>query len=210
MEDKTQSTNYKMILFRKLRNHQVEETTSYIWGLDIELVKNVNTLTINIVATILVAFAAIIVLVSLIVIKFRVSNSIEDGMANIGVLKSIGYTSRQILSSIILQFILIALCASVVGIALSYVLMPLIGGIISTLSGLIWIQNFDMMVNLISIFFVTFCVVIVTLLSAFVYEKFYLLRHFVEVFKHIVLEKITFLWRKRKVVFISYLLLNQC
>ena len=41
------------------------ETNSYIWGLDIDLVKSVNTLTINIVATILVAFAAIIVLVSL-------------------------------------------------------------------------------------------------------------------------------------------------
>ena len=82
-------------------------------------------------------------LVSLIVIKFRVSNSIEDGMANIGVLKAIGYTSGQILSSIILQFILIALSASVVGIALSYVLMPFIGGIISTLSGLVWVQSFD-------------------------------------------------------------------
>ena len=149
----------------------VGETTSYIWGLDIELVKNVNTLTINIVATILVAFAAIIVLVSLIVIRFRVSNSIEDGMANIGVLKAIGYTSRQILSSIILQFILIALSASVVGVALSYVLMPFIGGIISTLSGLVWIQSFDIIINLVSIFLVVFCVVIVTLLSAFRVRK---------------------------------------
>ena len=128
-------------------------------------------MTINIVATILIAFAAIIVLVSLIVIRFRVSNSIEDGMANIGVLKAIGYTSRQILSSIILQFILIALSASMVGIALSYVLMPFIGGIISTLSGLVWIQSFDIIINLVSIFLVVFCVVIVTLLSAFRIRK---------------------------------------
>ena len=128
-------------------------------------------MTINIVATILVAFATIIVLVSLIVIRFRVSNSIEDGMANIGVLKAIGYTSRQILSSIILQFILIAFSASVVGIALSYVLMPFLGSIISTLSGLVWIQSFDLNINLVSIFLVVFCVVIVTLLSAFRVRK---------------------------------------
>ena len=65
-------------------------------------------LPINMVAMILVAFAAVIVLVSLIVIKFRVTNSIDDGIINIGVLKAVGYTSRQILASITLQFMLIA------------------------------------------------------------------------------------------------------
>ena len=80
----------------------------FSWEMDIEMVKSVSTLTINMVAMILVAFAAVIVLVSLIVIKFRVTNSIDDGIVNIGVLKAIGYTSRQILASIALQFMLIA------------------------------------------------------------------------------------------------------
>ncbi|AWE09320.1 ABC transporter permease [Lysinibacillus sp. 2017] len=171
MEDKTQSTNLLSDFTKEFPQSTVSEKNSYIWGLDIEMVKNVNTLTVNIVAIILVAFATIIVLVSLIVIKYRVSNSIEDGMTNIGTLKAIGYTSRQILSSIILQFTLIAFSASVVGIVLSYCLMPLIGGIISSLSGLLWIQSFDMIVNLISIFFVTICVVIVTFVSAFRIRK---------------------------------------
>ncbi|MFJ7735573.1 FtsX-like permease family protein [Lysinibacillus sp. NPDC097287] len=171
MEDYTQSTKLLYDFNKEFPQSASGETTSYFWGLDIEMVKNVSMLTINIIATILVAFSAIIVIVSLIVIKFRVSNNIEDGLENIGVLKSIGYTSRQILSSIILQYILIALSASVVGIALSYSLMPLIGSIISTLSGLIWNQSFDMMVNLISIFIVAACVVIVTLVSAFRVRK---------------------------------------
>ncbi|TDX97818.1 UNVERIFIED_CONTAM: putative ABC transport system permease protein [Lysinibacillus xylanilyticus] len=167
MEDETQST--------KLLNDFIKEfpqsTVGDIWTLDIEMVKSVSTLTINIIAMILVAFAAIIVLVSLIVIKYRVSNSIEDGMTNIGVLKAIGYTSRQILSSIILQFVLIAFSASVVGIALSYCLMPFIGSIISSLSGLIWYQGFNMIINLANIFIVAFCVVIVALISAFRVRK---------------------------------------
>lgn len=170
MKDRTKSSQLKNDFIQNVKKSQLEDTT-YIFGLDIELVKNVNTLTINLIATILVAFSAIIVLVSLIVIKFRISNSIEDGMVNIGVLKSIGYTSRQIFTSILLQYIMIALSASVVGIALSYVLMPLFGSIISTISGLIWIQRFDMVVNIISIFFVTICVVVVTLLSAFRIRK---------------------------------------
>ena len=166
MEDITQSTKL-MNDFKKEFPQQVDEPTSNIWGLDIEMVKSVNTMTVNIVAMILVAFAIIIVLVSLIVIKYRISNSIEEGMANIGTLKAIGYTSRQILSSIILQFVFIALGASVVGVALSYALMPLIGGIITSLSGLICTQIFDMFINFICIALVVLSVVVVTLLSAF-------------------------------------------
>ncbi len=167
MEDKMQSSKLNNDFIKEVQQSQLDKPASYILGLDIELVKNVSTLTINFIATILVAFAAIIVLVSLIVIRFRVSNSIEDGMGNIGVLKAVGYTSRQILSSIILQFILIVICGSVAGIMLSYVLMPFFGGIISSLSGLIWNQRFDIIINLVSIILIVFCVVIVTLLSAF-------------------------------------------
>ena len=170
MEDQTQSSKLQNDFNNKFQQ-STEGTNSYIWGLDIELVKGVNTLTINMVATILVAFAIIIVLVSLIVIKFRVSNSIEDGMANIGVLKAIGYTSKQILSSIILQFSIIALCGSVIGIALSYVLMPFFGAIITTLSGLIWIQSFDLVINIVTIVLVALSVLVVTLLSAFRVRK---------------------------------------
>ncbi|MDR4887803.1 ABC transporter permease [Fredinandcohnia sp. QZ13] len=170
MKDKTQSSKVLSDFSNEFPQSIVGESTSYIWGLDIELVKNVSTLTINIIATILVIFAAIIVLVSLIVIRFRISNSIEDGMTNIGTLKAIGYTSGQILSSIILQFSLIALIASIVGVALSYGLMPFIGGILSSLSGLVWVQSFDGIMNLISIFLVMLSVV-VTILSAFRVRK---------------------------------------
>lgn len=167
MEEKTESPKLLNDFTKKFPQTIAGETSSYVLGLDIEIVKNVSTLTINIIATILVAFAAIIVLISLIVITFRVSNSIEDGMGNIGVLKAIGYTSRQILSSIILQFIVIVFCAGVAGIALSYLLMPFFGGAISSISGLVWIQKFDLLINFVSIMLVSFLVVMVTLLSAF-------------------------------------------
>lgn len=171
MKDKTQSSKLLNDFTKEFPQSMVGETTSYILGLDIEMVKSVNTLTINIVATILVAFAAIIILVSLIVIKFRVSNSIDDGMENIGVLKAIGYTSRQILSSILVQFLIIALSASTAGVGLSYGLMPFLGDILTSLSGLVWVQSFDLNINLVSIFLVIFCVVIVTLLSALSVRK---------------------------------------
>ncbi len=169
MEDSTQSSELLNDFNTEFPQLTVGGAT--IWALDIEITKSVSMMTINIIAMILVAFSAIIVLVSLIVIKYRVSNSIEDGMSNIGVLKAIGYSSRQILSSIILQFVFISFLASIVGVALSYGLMPFIGNLISSLSGLIWHQKFDVLNNLVDIFIIAFCVVIVTLLSAFRVRK---------------------------------------
>ncbi|MDR0269327.1 FtsX-like permease family protein [Paenibacillus sp.] len=136
------------------------------WGADIVMMKNVNTMTVNTVAMILVAFAAVIVLVSLIVIKFRVTNSIDDGMVNIGVLKAVGYTSWQIIASMAVQFMLIALSASVIAVLISYTVMPVFGGIISSLSGLLWSQSFDIAINCASILLVAVLVLTATLISS--------------------------------------------
>lgn len=133
---------------------------------DIEIMKQVSGLTINMVAMILVAFAAVIVLVSLIVIRFRVTNLIEDGIVNIGVLKAIGYTSRQIVTAYVWQFALISLLASIAGVALSYAFFPMFGSIIASLTGLLWAQGLNVVLNLASIVFVVVSVMAVALLSS--------------------------------------------
>lgn len=133
---------------------------------DIEVMKQVSGLPTNMVAMILVAFAAVIVLVSLIVIRFRVTSMIEDGIANIGVLKALGYTSRQIAAAYIWQFALVSLLAGIAGVALSYAFFPMFGGIIASLTGLLWVQGFDVVLNLASILFVLVSVAAVALLSS--------------------------------------------
>ncbi len=170
-KDPTQSPRL-IVDFRKQFPQPNEGMSApFSWVNDIEMVKSVSTLPINMVAMILVAFAAVIVLVSLIVIKFRVTNSIDDGIINIGVLKAVGYTSRQILASITLQFMLIAFSAGVFGIAVSYAVMPLFGGIITTLSGLLWTQHLDASINFASILIVVVLMLIVILLSSMRIKK---------------------------------------
>jgi len=130
-----------------------------------EIMKQVSGLTINLVAMILVAFAALIVLVALIVIRFRVTNMIEDGIVNIGVLKALGYTSRQIAAAYIGQFVLISLMAGVAGVALSYAFFPAFGGIMASLTGLLWVEGWDAASNSASLSFVVLSVAGVALLS---------------------------------------------
>lgn len=137
----------------------------YFWGEEIEEIKTANTMTVNIIAIILVAFSAIIVIVSLIVIKFRVSNSIEDGMVNIGILKANGYSSNQIIMSMVIQFMSITIIAGVLGVASSYLIFPLFGGVISSLSGLLWTVSFNGLINLCSIAIVAILVLAVIFFS---------------------------------------------
>lgn len=138
---------------------------------NIEFTKSSNGITINIIAMILVAFAAVVLLVSLIVIKSRVNDSIEDAIVNIGILKAVGYTSSQIVYSINLQFICITTIAGLVGTSISYLLIPVFGIVVSTMSGLLWINGFNPTVNLVSILIVVILVPLVTLLSSLQIRK---------------------------------------
>ncbi len=121
------------------------------WEQNLEGVKLVRTITANIGAMIVVAFALVVVLVCLLVIKFRVGNSIEEDMQNIGALRATGYTGRQIMASYGLQFSLLALAAGIPGIALSYAAAVPTSAMLAAQTGLKWAQGFDPLISLVSL-----------------------------------------------------------
>lgn len=136
------------------------------FSLDLALVSLSRVMMASIIAVMMVAFAAIITAVCLIVVKFRIGNSIEEDMAKIGSLKSIGYTSGQIILSIVMQFCMIALAGSVVGIALSYTTIPALSNVFAHQTGLMWTQGFDSLISGIALCSVLLVVIIVSYLSA--------------------------------------------
>jgi putative ABC transport system permease protein len=111
--------------------------------MDLDLVELARCMMASMVSVMMVMFALIILIVCLLVVRFRIINSIEEDIMKIGSLKSIGYTSRQVILSIILQFSLIAGIGSIVGIALSYPVLPSISAVFEQQSGLKWEQGFD-------------------------------------------------------------------
>ncbi len=111
--------------------------------IDIELIGLSRCMMATMISVMMVVFALIIVAVCLLVVWFRIANSIEDDMMKLGSLKSIGYTSRQIILIIMLQFGLIAGIGSVAGIALSYPALPAVSAVYEQQSGLKWMQGFD-------------------------------------------------------------------
>lgn len=134
-------------------------------AIDIELIELSRCMMATMVAAMMVLFALIVVAVCLLVVRFRIVNSIEDDMMKIGSLKAIGYTVRQIRLSLLLQYLLIAGIGSIAGIALSYPVLPAISAIFEQQSGLKWVQGFDGVISGAALAIILLIILLVVLLA---------------------------------------------
>ena len=130
-------------IIRQETHISATELDNLVYCIGLPLIKFSRVMMAELVSIFMVTFAALIVLVCMAVIRFRISNTIDEGMQKIGSLKAIGYTSKQIIFSIVLQFTQIALVGSIAGILLSYPLIPTISNLFAQQSGLMWVQGFD-------------------------------------------------------------------
>ncbi len=135
------------------------------WFESMPNIKSARTLTADIGGAIIVCFSFIIILVSLLVIRFRINTSIEEGMTDIGALKAIGYSSKQIKAATLLQFLSVAAGGSFLGIAASYLFVKPLAAMFSAQTGLIWKQGFDFIASLISLGFILLSVLLITAAS---------------------------------------------
>ncbi|HAN20136.1 MAG: hypothetical protein A2Y15_01120 [Clostridiales bacterium GWF2_36_10] len=134
--------------------------------LDLPLVRLSRVFMSSIMSVMMVAFSIIIAIVCLIVVRFRIGNSIEEDMTKIGSLKAIGYTSKQIMLSIVIQFCMIAIAGAIIGIAASNLATPVLSDVFAHQSGLKWVQGFDGVISSISLSFVLLVVIIVSYIAA--------------------------------------------
>ncbi len=82
------------------------------------------------------AMACFILIIALVVIASNIINYIQENMKNLGALKAVGYTSRQLISSLQMQFTGIALVVAWMGAGVSYVLFPYINEMMISQTGI--------------------------------------------------------------------------
>lgn len=121
----------------------------------LEFVKFARTGVASIGSYITIVFSILIVFVSLILAHFRIKNSIDSDMKNIGALKALGYTSYQLIASIILQFIILSASGSIVGIGISYTLLPNVRNMFASNSGMVWELNFNLICFILSVLIIS-------------------------------------------------------
>lgn len=119
-----------------------------------------------IVSIMIVAFALVLLIVSLIIIRFRIINNIQESMTNIGTLKAVGYKTRQIVASIVLQFGIITLTGAIIGVILATVLLPVVAGVLKSQIALEWVPGFELVPAAIALFAVLILVLLITFASA--------------------------------------------
>ena len=120
----------------------------------------------NILVFIISAFSLLVLTVSLLVSKFKITESIEEEITNMGVLKALGYTSNEIIFSIIMPYLIMGGIVSVIGIALSVFVTPILSKVIEMQSGFVWNPTFDLKSSLITLLINLGLIFIFSILSA--------------------------------------------
>lgn len=87
-------------------------------------------------AGIMSAMAFFILLIAVVVIASNIMNYIQENMKNLGALKAVGYTGRQLILSFLLQFLSIAIIAAIAGVSASYLLFPSVNTMMISQTGI--------------------------------------------------------------------------
>lgn len=87
-------------------------------------------------AAILSAASFLVLLIALVVIASNIINHIQENMKELGTLKAVGYTGRQLIRFFLLQFLGISLTAATAGAGLSYCLFPGINAMMIAQTGI--------------------------------------------------------------------------
>lgn len=110
--------------------------------------------------------AFIVLLIALVVIISNIINYIQVNIKNLGAFKATGYTSRQLVYSLLLQFLGLTVIAAIVGIALSYAIFPAINTMMIAQTGIPYAVHFLPLPALISLLILGGAVAVSVWLSA--------------------------------------------
>lgn len=133
--------------------------------LDRDTTKGSRTMVSNTIVLFLAVFALLVLIVSIFLARFKIKNTIDEEINEMGVLKGIGYTSRMLMFSQIIPYILICGINLAVGVAVSYALIPVVANMLAVQSGFSYDPVFDISAALITVISVLAAVFIFTVLA---------------------------------------------
>ncbi len=93
-------------------------------------------------SSIMAAMAFFVLLIALVVLVSNIINYIQTNMKNLGALKAVGYTSAQLIASLLLQFLTITAIAAAAGAGLSYGVFPAVNAMMISQTGIPYAMRF--------------------------------------------------------------------
>lgn len=150
LKDKMQGEEIEASLRKEIAGKFPDITVSGNYYEDITTSRYISQM---ICAGITSAMAFLVLLIGLVVIASNVVNYIQENMQNLGALKAVGYTGRQLVSSLILQFSGLSAAAAAVGVALSYCIFPAVNEMMIAQTGIPYTVRFLIVPCLITVAF---------------------------------------------------------
>ena len=117
-------------------------------ALSIEFTNESRTFMSRIIAVSFIVVTAVIFLVVMLMLVNCIANYIKENMKTLGALKAIGYTSKDIRMSLLMLFGTCALTGTLIGIILSYVIMPFIASFAIAQMGIPYKVTFNIVITL--------------------------------------------------------------
>lgn len=130
-------------LYNEIAQLLEDKDITLLTGIEKNSTKDARTMVCNLLILVLTAFSIVILLVSVFLCKFRISNSIEEEMVNMGILKAMGYTGNMIISSVVLPYLMVTLLAAILGVGVSYVVLPVLSEVLTLQAGFSFKLLFD-------------------------------------------------------------------
>lgn len=139
LKDKAENLNYEADLKSAVSKHSPNITmVSNCY----DTVSQSRYISQMIFSGIIIAMASFVIAIVLVVIASNIINYIQVNMKNLGALKAIGYTSGQLMLSLLLQFLGLAFLTAIVGAGLSYLLFPAVNAMMISQTGIPYTMRF--------------------------------------------------------------------
>lgn len=107
----------------------------------------------------------LIIAVLLVIIVVSLSNYIRNNMKNLGTLKAMGYLSKDLIVPIVAEFFVISLISSIIGVAVSYLIMPILNTALECQVGIPYQIHFMLKEALVSVAICVLAATVTTFVS---------------------------------------------
>ncbi|MCL2466338.1 MAG: FtsX-like permease family protein [Micrococcales bacterium] len=166
LDDPSRAAAVRDALDEAFFDQQVTDPKASAWVSTYSGLKEESVLMGQLLAGVLLATAAVVGLVALVVVRFRVAASIEESMTNTGILTALGYTSGQVAGSLVAQFGSVVATGAVVGVVASHGLVPLVADLLEQESAIPWAPGPHPVPALVTLATVTAATLVVTGVAA--------------------------------------------
>ena len=143
-----------------------DKNISTISLLDRQTTKGSRTMVSDTIVLFLAVFALLVLLVSIFLARFKIKNTIDEEINEMGVLKGIGYTSRMLMFSQVIPYLLVCGIGLALGVGLSYALIPVVANVLAVQSGFSYTPVFDIAAACITIIIILAAVFVFTVLAS--------------------------------------------